>query len=237
MQRPLAVTPADIQFTELGDGGLVLVKLTAGGSGAALYSMANPPVNFTIKPSSGCPVDFNFWRFPRRVDSSNGAPVALRACNIQSDGRVAQKQRFAWNASVGTFELLDGSGRCLSIASCDGANGDRVTLAPCSNKPPTPVPDNIGCDTTGPLPCITNAQQWSVTGSGGTPPNAIKSAISGRCIDVNGANNPDVIDLWDCGNGAYANEQFIWNATSGGIVTLDTYPECGCFGFCITPTD
>lgn len=244
MARPLAVSPPGVPFTELGDGGLVRVDVGAGG-GAALYSAAAPPASFAVGPAGGCAAEFNFWGWPRKAGGGGGgggpggAPVVLRACAVGADGRVAPAQRFAWNATAGTFALLDGSGRCLSIATCDGGNGDRVTVAPCAaGAPPPPPPTGVGCDGSGSAACAAQAQAWRVTGAGARPPNAIISALGGRCIDVNGATNAGDIDVWDCAlNGnEFSNEGFVFNATSGGIVTLDSDPACGCLGFCLTPS-
>jgi hypothetical protein len=45
MARPLAASPADVQFTEIGDGELVVVHIKAG-EGVALFSAAAPVDKF-----------------------------------------------------------------------------------------------------------------------------------------------------------------------------------------------
>ena len=200
MARPLATSPAGVPVTELGDGGLVLVGIGAG-EGVAIFSAAQPPSSFDITPAAGCAADFNHWGVLESGGSGpgvGGAPVALRACVLGADGLVEPAQRFAWNASAGRFALQDGSGRCLSVTTCDGSNGDRVSLAPCGAPPPPPPADApIGCDSSAaPASCAEASQRWSVTGPDGTPPNAIITAVSNRCIDVNGAITPGDIDVW-----------------------------------------
>lgn len=247
MARPLASSPAGVTLTELGDGGLVLVGLGAG-EGAAIFSAAQPPPSFAIAPAGGCAREFNHWGVPQAAGGGpgvGGTPVALRACVVDGNGLAAPKQRFAWNATAGQFALQDGSGRCLSVSTCDASNGDRVTVAPCAAQPqpppPPPAAGDIGCDAgAAPASCAAQSQQWSVTGPSGAPPNAIKPALAtSRCIDVNGATQRDVIDVWDCGTppGAYKNEEFAYNITSGSIQSYDSDPDCACLNFCITPNE
>jgi hypothetical protein len=232
--RPLAAYPTGTNFVELGGGeGLVQVTLPAGGI-VALYSAAMPPPNFQIVAAAGCPAEFNHWGVsPARSGGLQGTPVVLRNCSFDVDGRATPTQRYTWNAEAGLFALQDGSDRCLSVATCTGENGALVQLTPCSAASgggggPSP----IGCETVG---CAAEAQTWTMTGSTGTPPNAIKTNTSGRCIDVNGAFNPDTIDVWDCSSvpGADKNEEFVWNETTGAIVSLDTNPCC--LNMCLTP--
>ena len=235
LQRPLAASPAGATFVELGGGeGLVQVTLPAGGS-VALFSAALPPADFAIKPATGCPAEYNFWGVsPARGGGGGlaGTPVVLRNCSVGADGLAAPTQRYTWNASTGIFALQDGTDRCLSVASCSGENGALVQLMPCSagggsdDRP-------IGCETQS---CAAAALSWTVTDATGTPPNAIKTKTSGRCIDVNGAFNPDLIDVYDCGAvpGADKNEEFVWDPVSGGILSLDTNPCC--LNMCLTPS-
>ena len=78
---------------------------------------------------------------------------------------------------------------------------------------------------------------WAWSGPGGTPPNAITPTLAGAsalCLDVNGAFSPDVIDLYVCGTpGSYKNDEWVFNATTGALLTLDTAPLV--VGKCITP--
>ena len=248
MARPLATSPAGVSITELGDGGLVLVGIGAG-EGVAIFSAAAPPADFGIRAAAGCPQDFNHFGAPLSGGGGGpgvgGSPVVLRACAAASGGLAAPNHRYAFNASTGEFALQDGSGRCLSVATCDGANGDRVTLAPCASRLPPPPPPpgggGIGCDAsiapTPPQVCAAASQTWAV--NAGPSPNSIAISLSGRCIDVNGANQRDVIDVWDCSGptpGAFKNEEFAFDAASGAITSLCTDPDCACEGFCITPS-
>ncbi len=236
LARPLAASPPGAAFSELGGGeGLVQVELPPGGS-IALFSAAAPPSDFSVAPAAGCPAEFNHWgRSPSGGGGGGGlpagTPVVLRNCSTGADGRAAPAQRYAFNASAGSFALQDGSARCLSVASCAGANGALVVLIPCDagggggERP-------IGCEGAG---CAAAALGWDVTGPAGTPPNAIKTRTSGNCMDVNGALSPDVIDVWGCSSvpGAYKNEEFRWDPASGAIVSLDTYfPK----SLCLTPS-
>ena len=238
MARPLASSPAGVTLTELGDGGLVLVGISAG-EGVAIFSAAAPPQSFDIVPAAGCPADFNHFGAPGGAGSSGvgGTPVVLRPCVTG-----AANQRYALNASTGAFALQDGSGRCLSVSTCDGDNGDRVTLAPCASReppPPPPPPGAVGCDasiTPAPQACAAASQTWAVNAN--SSPNSIAVAVSGRCIDVNGANDPNHIDVWDCSGatpGAFKNEEFAFDAASGFITSLCTDPDCACENYCITP--
>lgn len=234
LQRPLAASPAGTTFVELGGGeGLVQVTLPTGGS-VALFSATLPPADFAISPAAGCPREFNHWGVsPARGGGGlEGTPVVLRNCTMGADGLVAPTQRYTWNASTGTFALQDGTGRCLSVASCAGENGALVQLVPCSSGG-SGGDSPIGCEAEG---CATAALSWSVTDATGTPPNAIKTKTSGRCVDVNGAFSPNTIDVWDCGAvpGADKNEEFAWNPQSGGILSLDTNPCC--LNMCLTPS-
>jgi hypothetical protein len=246
MARPLATSPAGVSITELGDGGLVLVGITAG-EGVAIFSAAAPPASFAIEACAGCPADYNHFGAPGTGGTGPGVggdPVVLRVCAGAGAAAAAPNQRFAFNASTGEFALQDGSGRCLSVATCDGANGDRVTLAPCVSRqpppPPPPAAGAIGCDATIAPPatsCAEASQTWAINVGGS--PNSIAISTSGRCIDVNGATNPDDIDVWDCSGptpGAYKNEEFVFDAASGTITSLCSDPTCACENFCITPS-
>ncbi len=235
MARPLAASPASVLFSELGDGGLVLVNISAG-EGVALFSAALPPASFAISPAVGCAAEFNHWGVSpsSSAPGGGGTPVVLRDCVVDGSGKLAANQSFTWNATAGTFSLADG--RCLSLSTCDGNNGDLVTLAPCTaGAPPPPGGASIGCDAAGPSTCPVQAQAWTITGPSGSPPNGIHAAIGGRCIDVNGAFNPDTIDVWDCQGspGAYRNEEFTYVPASGAILSLDT--DACCLNKCLTP--
>ena len=114
-----------------------------------------------------------------------------------------------------------------------------MVLSPCENSTETPNP-SIGCRDDG--GCGKKRQQWTLSD------NFIRTQLSGRCIDVNGADNPDLIDVWDCGHGGGTqafvftvtsapsvylhmstldlNEDFVFNATSGAIISLDTLACC-----------
>jgi hypothetical protein len=243
MARPLATSPAGVTITELGDGGLVLVGIAAG-EGVAIFSAAQPPASFEVEPAGGCARDFNHWGVPTTGGGPGvgGANVVLRPCVVGADGLAAPNQRYAFNATAGRFSLQDGSGRCLSVSTCDGNNGDRVTVAECASAAPAPPPDagSIGCDrSAAPASCADLSQTWSVTGPSSAPPNAIVPAVApSRCIDVNGAIDPNTIDVWDCSAvpGAYRNEEFQWNASTGAIQSLDDDPTCACMGWCLTPS-
>ena len=233
MARPLSSLPP-VALTELGDGGLVLVDIAAAGEGVAIFSSLFPPASFAISPLGGCPAQYNHWGGPKSTAPA-GVGVVLRPCEYGPDGHVAPHQRFARNASSGTFALSDG--RCLSLATCAGSNGDLVTLSPCvTATAPLREGDPIGCDDGGgDAPCGAHAQVWSVTSNSSHPPNAIIASLGGRCMDVNGAFDANHIDVWDCGDppGQYRNEEFVYNVSSGGIVSLDT--DACCFNMCITP--
>jgi hypothetical protein len=58
-----------------------------------------------------------------------------------------------------------------------------------------------------------------------------------RCLDVNGADNPDVLDAWTCDNppGADKNLEWAWDAATGALTSLDTLPCCA--GMCVTPQE
>jgi hypothetical protein len=230
--RPLAASPPGAPFLELGEG-LVQVTLPPGES-IALFSAKSPPTDLKITPAAGCPAEYNHWgRAPvsRGGSLPEGTPVVLRNCSLDAYGQAVPEQRYAWNASAGTLALQDDSGRCLSVSSCDGQNGALVTLISCGaggargDQP-------IGCERAS---CAEDALAWDLTGSTGAPPYAVKTRTSGRCIDVNGAFNPDLIDIWDCGTepGADKNEEFAWDPTTGGIISLDTNPCCR--NKCLTP--
>lgn len=230
LARPLASSPPGASFTELGSKeGLVQVVLPPGGS-VALFSAAAPPGDFSVAPAAGCPTEFNAWgRSPvGQGGVPVGTPVVLRNCSYGADGRAAPTQRYAFNASTGAFALQDGSGRCLSVASCAGENGALVQLVPCAIGGGGGGESPIGCER---QDCGPAAVAWDTTGPTGTPPNAIKTRTSGNCIDVNGALNPTVIDVWECGAvpGAYRNEEFVWEPQSGAILSLDTAPACACY--------
>ena len=144
-------------------------------------------------------------------------PVVLRPCSVDDSGIASPTQRYSFNTTTTSFELQDGSGRCLVTASCLGNDGDLAVLSPCT-------------------PDVVNAcQAWNQTGPDGHPPNAL-IAPSGRCLDINGAHNPDVIDVWDCADPPtqWQNQQWFFNASSGAITSLDTDSSC-CSGLCLTP--
>ena len=224
MSRPLTTSPAGVSLTELGDGGLVLVGLQPG-QGAAIFSASLPPSSLEITPSIGCPAQYNFWGRRAVAGGNATTPVVLRNCT------GALTQAYAFDAVRGTFSLQDGSGRCLAVSSCAGQNGDLVVLAPCAesvNNGP------IGCEGS---ECASSAQVWSVKGPGEKPPNAIINTLSGRCMDVNGAFDPNTIDVYDCSYvpGADKNEEFKFDAVDGTIKSLDT--NACCLGMCLTPME
>jgi hypothetical protein len=140
-------------------------------------------------------------------------PVVLRPCEYDAaTGLVAPAQRFAYSAARSALELQDGSGRCLALAPCAGANGALAVLAPCE--------PSGAC------------QAWAASGPGSSPPSAFTSP-SGRCLEVNGAHNADVIDVYDCAVTQWRNQEWALNATSGALTSLDTDAEC-CQGRCLT---
>ena len=145
------------------------------------------------------------------------APVVLRQCSFDDTGLVSPPQRYEYDATHSTFVVQDGSGRCLSLSSCTGGDGDIAVLSPCS--------ENDVC------------QKWSLTGPQGNPPFAVQTALSGRCLEINGAHNPNLIDVWNCSNppDQWKNMEWSFNSTSGAITSLDTDTAC-CLGLCITPT-
>jgi hypothetical protein len=235
MERPLATSPPGVSITEIGDGDLVLIDIAAG-EGVAIFSSASPPSSFAITPAEGCPQDFNHFGVIDAGSGVGGTPVNLRKCSIGSDGHVEPSQRFSWNSTSGQFALQDGSGRCLSVQSCSVTDGTIVTVAPCAQSMP-PSSASIGCDSSS-QNCMFLSQTWFVTSSTDNPPNAIvTNSTTHHCIDVNGATNPDLIDVWTCGApGAYKNDEFIFNSTTGGIISLDSDPDCDCLGYCLTPS-
>jgi alpha-L-fucosidase 2 len=238
LERPLSTFPLGVTITELGDGNLIQVDL-APGEGCAIFSTAFPPDEFAISPANGCAKDFNHFGVLNEGGGVGGSPVKLSQCVLMSDGLVSPTQRFEWNASTGQFALQDGSGRCLSVESCSVNDGTTVTLAPCALPSPSPPsPDSIGCSTSSTQSCLTQSQTWFITSSAGFPPNAIiTNTTSHHCIDVNGATNPNDIDVWTCGSpGAYKNDEFIFNSTISAIQSLDSDPQCNCQMWCLTPT-
>lgn len=238
MARPLSVLPAGTPFTEIGDGGLVQVTL-APGSFAVFYSSTLPTPSFSVTPLAGCPTEFNHWGLLDESGLGKGGkgasavpappsptPVVLRNCSYDGEGKVSPSQRYAFNG--GRFEVQDGSGRCLGVASCDGGDGDLVVLAPCAS-PPTPqggLP--IGCEGGG-GDCSSRQQNWTVVGK-----NLANGAAGGKCMDVHGSFDPDIIDVWDCVSGSFLNQDFVWNNVSGGILSLDT--DACCVNKCLTPS-
>lgn len=149
--------------------------------------------------------------------TSATAAVVLRACSFSGGGPfVAPQQRFAFDTSLSSFALQDGSGRCLSLSACSGDNGEVVALVPCA-------PNGSIC------------QAWNMTDDRESPPNAIKTALTGRCLAVNSAHNPDAIVVWDCADppSQWRNEEWAFNASSGALTSLDSDPTCG--GLCLTP--
>lgn len=143
--------------------------------------------------------------------------VVLRPCVFDGAGLASPPQRYAYNVSSSAFELQDGSGRCLSLASpCAGNDGDVAVLAPCA-------PGGGACQT------------WSASGASGNPPNAFSTPSSGRCLEVNGAHNANLLDVWDCATppSQWKNMEWSFNATSGAIASLDTDPALT--NLCITP--
>lgn len=238
LERPLATSPPGVSITEIGDGDLVLVDIAAG-EGVAIFSSLSPPSSFAVSPASGCPKDFNHFGV---IDSEGGGgvggtPVVLRPCLVDNNGLVEPSQRYSWNATSGQFALQDGSGRCLSVQSCGVTDGTIVSIAPCVQPNPPPSTGSIGCDSSS-QNCLSLSQTWYVTSENGNPPNAIiTNTTSQHCIDVNGATNPDKIDVWTCGApGSYKNDEFIFNSTTGGIVSLDSDPDCNCSGYCLSPS-
>ena len=144
---------------------------------------------------------------------SSQTPVVLRPCEYDATGLVAPLQRYSYNAALSTLELQDGSGRCLTLSPCAGANGDLAVLAPCS---PTGA-----------------CQAWAATGPSASPPSAFTSP-SGRCLEVNGAHNANILDVYDCAVTQWRNQEWAHNATSGAVTSLDTDAAC-CQGKCLTP--
>jgi hypothetical protein len=245
MARPLATSPAGVVITEIGDGNLVQVNIKKG-EGVALFSAANPPAapasfnhspaSFTISSSTGCSREFNHWGVPSKGRSGKdvgGTPVVLRRCVMGTNGLVAKNQRFKWNSTTATFVLQDESGQCLSVSTCNGANGDRVTVAPCASGTEPSTADDIGCDKSEEI-CAAQSQTWHVNGPADSPPYTIIHTATNRCIDVHGATDKDTIDIWDIVPGVFKNEGFSFNTSTGGITALNSNPACACRGFCLT---
>ena len=142
------------------------------------------------------------------------APVVLRPCSYDAAGRAALSQRFSFDPSLGQLALLDGSSRCLALAPCAGANGNLAVLVPCA-------PGGTAC------------QAWNATGPSASPPSALQTALSGRCLEVNGAHNADLIDVYDCAVTQWRNQEWVLNASTGAVTSLDTDAAC-CRGLCLT---
>lgn len=253
MSRPLVTDPPGLPITPLWEDVVAIGRVTPGMT--LLLSSASSPAGglAVVQPVPGCAADFNAWgyhpngaasgmegapavaphlsaRLPLVMAAGASAtvtPVVLRNCTYMPNGRVTPSQNYLYDNSTGKFALQDGSGRCLTVSSCAAANGDLVTLAPCTTSSSTP----IGCEPD----CTPAAQAWLVQGASSSPPNAIRSSISGRCLDVNGAFNPDIIDVYDCDNppGAYKNEEWTWDAGTGAILSMDT--DACCLNMCLTP--
>lgn len=226
MARPLGISPASVAFVELGDGGLVQLSLGAGES-AVLFSSLLPTPAFAITASAGCPSEFNHFGVSPAAAAPTGAHVVLRDCT------GASTQRYSFNVTSGTFALQDGSGRCLGVASCAAANGDRIVLAPCAAAGVGAALPAIGCEAA--PSCDVATQTWRMTGPTAHPPNAIISSISGRCVDINGAFDPDTIDVYNCDDppGADRNEEWVFVEATGEIQSLDT--NACCLNKCLTP--
>lgn len=236
MDRPLLTNPSSITLTEMGENVIQITGLSTPGQGVAIYSGSYPVPSFSISESDGCPTEFNYWGYPLG-SSSNPNPtstsqyVDLETCIRNTNGSLTSSQTYSF--SNGLFILQDGSNRCLMGASCAASPGTRLVLAPCIT-PSNSSNNSIGCDSSS--SCTDQLQQWTWTGPNGVPPNALKSPLGGGlCMDVNGAVTPNIIDLWTCDNppGEYKNLEWMYNATDGGIYTLDTYP--GVAGKCLTP--
>lgn len=258
MARPLTTSDASVTLVELGDAGIVEVVGLPAGGGVAIYSATAPPATFAIGASAGCPADFNFWGWPYAMTESvgdhglaratrglgglrmtQGTNITLRQCQTDGSGYAIASQRFTLNATTG--QLVSGdpatSGMCLAIAGCDGASGTLLTTAPCAAAP-NGSSTSIGCDPS-PANCANSLapQSWTFTGSSGTPPFAlINGASSSACVDVNGAFDPDHIDVWSCDvpPGQYKNQEWAYNASTGAITSLDT--DACCLGLCMTVT-
>ena len=214
MPRPLHTSPAGVELTELGDGGVVKVGIEKSESIAIWGGSTVPPL--VISPKQGCPHQQNFWgggvvinpeaRAARQPDDHN--KTVLKPCNSDADGALVASQR--WRrvecpAGAVAFELDDGSGRCLTVADCAGAGKDTsAVLRPCIQPGQTAAPEPIGCqrpwsqadewprsDTSGPGPdhkqCSAESQEFLV-GSG--PPHYWPNAIeikSVGCLGVHEA--------------------------------------------------
>jgi alpha-L-fucosidase 2 len=239
MQRPLVASgPPGVSLTELGDN-LVLVSGLGAGQGVAIYSSAFPAPALSVSPLPGCPADFNHYGFPLGSGSAaqpfppaDAVPVVLTDCVYGADGLAQPSQRFTYSPSTNQFALQDGSGRCLTLGACSPTDGTLAVLAPCQDPGNSSLP--FGCDSS----CGANLQSWVLTGPSASPPNAIQPSGgvgTGMCLDVNGAFNPDVIDVWGgcTPPGEYKNDEWAWNATTGALLTLDTAPQV--VGKCITP--
>jgi hypothetical protein len=255
MARPLVTDPAGLPLTALWDDAVAVEGITPGMT-LVITSASSPPANGqtpVVQPVPGCAADFNAWGYHPNgvVDAGEGGsslaphvsarvpkvlsapaatapvPVVLRNCSYLPSGRVSPTQSYTYDNSTGVFALQDGSGRCLTVSTCAAANSDVIVLAPCSTAASTP----IGCEPD----CTPAAQEWTVQGPAGSPPNAIRSSISGRCMDVNGAFNPDVIDVYDCSDppGQFKNDEFTWDSATGAILSLDT--DACCLNMCLTP--
>jgi hypothetical protein len=151
-----------------------------------------------------------------RITSPAPLPVVLRPC-AYAGPQVVPSQRFTFDASTSTFALQDGSNRCLSLSACTGGAGDVAAVSTC----------HPGGD-----PC----QAWTTTAGDSSPPNALRTELTGRCLDVNSAHNPDAIDVWDCAISPdqWKNQEWFFNASSGSITSLDTDPSCT--NLCLTPS-
>lgn len=238
MPRPLASYPEGINLTELGDGGLVQVELSPGSSVAIFSGSMNPPESFDIAPRIGCPQQYNYFG-GRSVSAEEGlrtkstatATVILTNCTTGPDGIVSPTQRWSLNTSTPNTEiqLLDGTTRCLSLASCSGGEGSQAVLLPCgSGSGPSPSGNGpLGCeDPSGPN-CLGLTQNWIFSNS---PINSLKNTLQGQCLELHGGANPNDIDVWGCQTNGVNNMVWMWNATSGALTSCAT---C-CFGMCLT---
>ena len=250
MPRPLAVYPEGAAaLTELGDGGLVLVALAPNVTGVVVYSgSVDPPEYFAVEPRVGCPAQYNFFGGSNIMEPESsasapfsaaaggaGTPVVLRNCSVGADGLAVPSQRFAYNASgLLDFALLDGTGRCLSLDSCAGAQGANAVLVACGGGTGPSASAPLGCEAgTGVAPsCLVATQAWALGDASGSPPGFVKSALQGQCLELHGGADPDAIDVWACQTNGVRNMEWAWNGTSGALASLAT---C-CGGMCLTAT-
>ena len=167
-----------------------------------------------------------------------GQPIRLNWCGSSNE------QRWAFEPSTGRI-INAQSGLCLQTRLYFPANGTKLMAATCDSSSPIQrwehtINGTFRQKSSG--KCIdlevTSAGWWDVgslaqvwicnTGGGQKwrPWNsALKSAASGRCLDVN-ASNADQVQIWDCQGSANQAWALLFGSTLGGIVTNEGTGRC-----------